>query len=63
MKYENTNKEIKGIRITTGDDGISLRSSERRPHTIIRYIPVTEKTKHYIIEQKYELKWEWILVQ
>ena len=23
--------------ITLGDDGISLRTSERRPHTIIRY--------------------------
>ena len=23
--------------LTLGDDGISLRSSERRPHTIIRY--------------------------
>ena len=24
--------------VTLGDDGISLRTSERRPHTIIRYL-------------------------
>ena len=29
---------IKKKQVTLGDDGISLRSSERRPHTIIRYV-------------------------
>ena len=29
--------------ITLGDDGISLRTSERRPHTIIRYLPAKNK--------------------
>ena len=27
---------MKNEKITLGDDGISLRTSERRPHTIIR---------------------------
>ena len=29
---------MKHEKLTLGDDGISLRTSERRPHTIIRYM-------------------------
>ena len=33
---------MKNEKITLGDDGISLRTSERRPHTIIRYLQVSD---------------------